>query len=207
MEEAASKVTAVLQRAEEQVQMIESLHTSVAMYRRLYEEEHKRHSSYSPTAVEITDGRADLKLLIEGSQEAAKKAQEQAAERVRSLEDELDKSRAKIISLQSERDKLALEANFVRDKVYSLVKESEHKRQELDGVLARNVEFSQLIVDYQRKLRDSSESLHAAEELSRKLTMEVSILKHEKELLANAEKRACDEVKSLSERVYRLQFT
>ena len=38
------------------------------------------------------------------------------------------------------------------------------------------MEFSQLIVDYQRKLRESSESLNAAEELSRKLTMEVKIL-------------------------------
>lgn len=37
------------------------------------------------------------------------------------------------------------------------------------------MEFSQLVVDYQRKLRESSESLHAAEELSRKLTMEVKI--------------------------------
>lgn len=37
------------------------------------------------------------------------------------------------------------------------------------------MEFSQLVVDYQRKLRESSESLHAAEERSRKLTMEVKI--------------------------------
>lgn len=47
---------------------------------------------------------------------------------------------------------------------------------EINGVLARNVEFSQLIVDYQRKLRESLESLNAAEELSRKLNMEVEIL-------------------------------
>jgi hypothetical protein len=37
----------VLKRAEEQGQMIESLHTSVAMYKRLYEEEQKLHSSDS----------------------------------------------------------------------------------------------------------------------------------------------------------------
>ena len=43
----------------------------------------------------------------------------------------------------------------------------------MNGVLARNVEFSQLIVDYQRKLRESSESVRVAEELSRKLDMEV----------------------------------
>ena len=105
-----------------------------------------------------------------------------------------------------------------------------------------------MIVDYQRKLRESSESLNAAEEHSRKLTMQVSVvfgklcysdccqccclylmfgklcrsdcsqffvytfcsqqvsvLKLEKDMLANAEKRACDEVHSLSERVHRLQ--
>lgn len=33
----------------------------------------------------------------------------------------------------------------------------------------------------------------------------MSVLKLEKEILSNAEKRACDEVRSLSERVYRLQ--
>ena len=48
-----------------------------------------------------------------------------------------------------------------------------YQRNESNGILARNVEFSQLIIDYQRKLRESSESLHAAEELSRKLNMEV----------------------------------
>ncbi|MCI22977.1 nuclear-pore anchor-like protein, partial [Trifolium medium] len=47
---------------------------------------------------------------------------------------------------------------------------------EAKGILARNVEFSQLVVDYQRKLRESSESLNAAEEFSRKLSMEVGIL-------------------------------
>lgn len=101
-----------------------------------------------------------------------------------------------------------------------------------------------MIIDYQRKLRESSESVNAAEEHSRKLTMEVtgcvyqtviltvaiykcfanfiiltvtnvavytycflqvSMLKLEKEMLANAEKRACDEVRALSERVHRLQ--
>ncbi|KAK4797432.1 hypothetical protein SAY86_029758 [Trapa natans] len=206
-EEGALRVASLLQRAEELTQMTESLNASVAMYKRLYEEEYKRHISHSPAAVAVTEGRADFKLLIEGSQEAAKRAQELAADRVRSLEEELDKSRARIISLQSERDKLALEADFVREKVDALMKESESKRHELDGVLSRNVEFTQLIVDYQRKIRDNTESLHTAEEISRKLTMEVSILKHEKELLANAEKRACDEVKNLSDRVHRLQAT
>ncbi|XWS27642.1 hypothetical protein CRYUN_Cryun26dG0135800 [Craigia yunnanensis] len=205
-DEAASKVAAVLQRAEEQGCMIESLHTSVAMYKKLYEEEHKLHLSYSSaTEVAPASGRKDLLLLLEGSQEASKKAQEKAAERLRCLEEDLAKTRGEVISLRSERDKFSLEANFAREKLESVMKEAERERNEINGVLARNVEFSQLIVDYQRKLRESSESLNAAEEHSRKLTMQVSLLKHEKDMLANAEKRACDEVRSLSERVHRLQ--
>ncbi|EOY14280.1 Nucleoprotein TPR, putative isoform 1 [Theobroma cacao] len=205
-DEAASKVAVVLQRAEEQGHMIESLHASVAMYKKLYEEEHKLHLSYSPAIEAAPDaGKKDFLLLLEGSQEASKKAQEKVAQRVRCLEEDQSKARGEIISLRSERDKLALEANFAREKLESVMKEAEHQRDEINGVLARNVEFSQLIVDYQRKLRESSESLNAAEEHSRKLIMEVSVLKHEKEMLANAEKRACDEVCSLSARVHRLQ--
>ena len=48
-----------------------------------------------------------------------------------------------------------------------------YQREEMNSVLARNIEFSQLIIDHQRKLRESSESLHAAEGISRKLSMEV----------------------------------
>ncbi|KAJ4836929.1 hypothetical protein Tsubulata_022036 [Turnera subulata] len=207
-DEAAVKVGAVLQRAEEQGRMIESLHTSVAMYKRLYEEEHKLQSSYSRSSLAAPvaeSGRKDLLLLLEGSQEATKKAQEKTVERLRSVEEDLAKSKSDNISLRSERDRLALEAKFAREKLDSFMKEFEHQRNELNGVLARNVEFSQLIVDYQKKLRESSDAVHASEELTRKLTMEVSILKSEKEMLSNAERRACDEVRSLSERVHRLQ--
>lgn len=37
--------------------------------------------------------------------------------------------------------------------------------------------------------------------------MQVSVLKQEKETLMNSEKRASDEVRSLSERVHRLQVS
>ncbi|KAJ6322496.1 hypothetical protein OIU77_012355 [Salix suchowensis] len=209
-DEAASKVAAVLQRAEEQGHMIESLHTSVAMYKRLYEEEHKLRSSYSHSSDAVTvedSGRKNSLLLLEDSQGATKKAQEKAAERLRSLEEDLAKSKSDIILLRSERDKLALDAKFARERLDSFMKEFEHQRNEMNGVLSRNVEFSQLIVDHQRKLRENSENLVASEELSRKLNMEVSVLKLEKEILSNAERRACDEVRSLSERVHRLQAT
>ncbi|CAL5341417.1 unnamed protein product [Camellia sinensis] len=205
-DEAAAKVNAVLARAEEQGQMIESLHTSVAMYKRLYEEEHKLHSPYPRTAeIAPDDGREDLMRLFEGSQEATKKAQEEASEHVRCLEEDLGKLRSEMISPRLERDKLSLEANFAHEKLDRFMKEFEHQRDETNAVISRNVEFSQLIIDYQRKLREGSESLRVAEELPRKLSMEVSVLKHEKEMLLNSEKRACDEVRSLSERVHRLQ--
>ncbi|XP_027342867.1 nuclear-pore anchor isoform X2 [Abrus precatorius] len=208
-EEAASKVAAVLQRAEEQGHMIEALHTSVAMYKRLYEEEHNLHLSHTHSSDALAAvaevGRNNLKTSTESSQEVAKKSLEKAAERVRCLDDDLAKSRSEIIILRSERDKRTLEANFAKERLESFVKEFEHQKAEVKGILERNVEFSQLVVDYQRKLRESSESLNAAEELSRKLSMELSVLKHEKEVISNAEKRASDEVCSLSERVQRLQ--
>ncbi|CAL0326353.1 unnamed protein product [Lupinus luteus] len=207
-EAASSKVEAVLQRAEEQGHMIESLHTSVAMYKRLYEEEHNKlpHSHSTEALAAVAEvGRIDLKASIESSQEAAKKSLEKVAERVKYLEDDLAKSRSEIIVLRSERDKMALEANFARERLESFMKEVEHQKAEVNGVLARNLEFSQLIVDYQQKLRESSESLSATEERCRKHSMELSVLKHEKEILSNAEKRASEEVHSLSERVQRLQ--
>lgn len=205
-EEAASRVEAVLQRAEEQGQMIESLHTSVAMYKRLYEEEHKLHSS-SPHLVESVpeERRSDVRHLLESSQEASRKAQDRAAERVKCLEEDLAKTRSEIRSLRSERDQFASEANIAREKLESFMKEFERQRNETNAVLARNIEFTQIIVDYQRKLREGSESVQTAEELSRKLTLEVALLKQGKEMLQHAEKRASDEVCSLSERVYRLQ--
>ncbi|KAL1205642.1 Nuclear-pore anchor [Cardamine amara subsp. amara] len=209
-DEASAKVATVLKRAEEQGQMIESLHTSVAMYKRLYEEEHKLHlsdSRSSDLSPAVVPGRKNFSHLLEDSQEATKRAQEKAFERIRSLEEDFAKARSEIIAIRSERDKLALEANFAREKLEGIMKESDRKREEMNGVLARNIEFQQLIIDHQRKLRESSESLHAAEEISRKFSMEVSVLKQEKEVLSNAEKRASDEVSALSQRVYRLQAT
>ncbi|KAF8103110.1 hypothetical protein N665_0188s0065 [Sinapis alba] len=209
-DEASSKVAIVLERAEEQGKMIESLHASVAMYKRLYEEEQKLHSSNSRSSDSppaVVPGRKNFLHLLEDSQEATKRAQEKTFERIRSLEEDLAKSRSEIIAIRSERDKLAMEVNFAREKLEGIMKESERKREEMNSVLARNIEFSQLIIDHQRKLRESSESLHAAEGISRKLSMEVSVLKQEKEVLSNAEKRASDEVSALSQRVYRLQAT
>ncbi|KAG6420891.1 hypothetical protein SASPL_117435 [Salvia splendens] len=206
-EETVSKVKAVLQRAEEQERMIESLHTSVAMYKKLYEEEQKlrAYPTHVHEAVPERGGR-EIIPIQENSHEASRK-HEHTLERLRSLEEDLAKSKNDLISLRSDRDRLETVAMFAEEKLGRFMKEFEQQREEHNGIRARNVEFSQIIVDYQRKLRESAESLDAANELSRKLTMEVSILKQEKEMLQNSEKRASDEVCSLSQRVHRLQAT
>ncbi|XP_057795095.1 nuclear-pore anchor [Salvia miltiorrhiza] len=206
-EETVSKVNAVLLRAEEQERMIESLHTSVAMYKKLYEEEQKLRAYPTHLLEAVPErGRREIIPMQENSHETSRK-HEQTLERLRSLEEDLAKSKNDIISLRSDRDKLEMIATFAEEKLARFQKEFEQQREEHNGIRARNVEFSQIIVDYQRKLRESAESLDAANELSRKLTMEVSILKQEKEMLQNSEKRASDEVRSLSERVHRLQAT
>lgn len=47
------------------------------------------------------------------------------------------------------------------------------QRKEMDSVLSRNMEFSQTITNYQQRLREGSQKLHAAEELANKLKIEV----------------------------------
>ncbi len=47
------------------------------------------------------------------------------------------------------------------------------QRKEMGTVLARNMEFSQAIIDYQRKLRESSQKLQASEELGHRQSIEV----------------------------------
>ncbi|XP_042407958.1 nuclear-pore anchor-like [Zingiber officinale] len=206
--EAASKVEAMLKRSEEQGQMIESLHSSVAMYRRLYEEEQKISASTHPNTGDLAEDRKnELMLMFEGSQDVSKKAYDRLAERSKGHEEDLAKFRGEATLLRSERDKKVLEANFAKDQVDGLKKEIEHQRKEANAVSARNVELTQLVVDFQKRLRESSNSVQEAEEIIRKLSMEVSILKHEKEILTNSERRATDEIHNLSERLHRLQST
>ncbi|XP_047326588.1 nuclear-pore anchor-like [Impatiens glandulifera] len=205
-EEASFKVNEVLMRAEQQERMIESLHTSVSMYKRLYEEGNKLHLSNSQVIEAAPeDGKRDLMLILEGSKASVKKAQEATSDHVKWLEENVGKLRTELISVQSERDKLALEVNFARENLERSINEVEHQRDETKAIVARNVELSQLINGYERRVRESSESMHNAEDLSRKLTIEVSILKHAKEMLLGSEKKATEEVLCLSERVHRLQ--
>ncbi|CAA7392158.1 unnamed protein product [Spirodela intermedia] len=227
-DEAAARVEAVLKRSEEQGQMIESLHSAVAMYKRLYDEERKSSTLISPTAEPVTGiftlpsyvimillmpfigcfglawdmvtyglgshhwptvakiiaalGRSQRFASDEGFcrfaigfLESAKKGHEQLVERIRSLEEELATSRNDLGAIRLERDKMALEGNFAKEKLDSFMTEFEHQRDQTNGVLARNVELTQLIVDYQRKLREASESVLMSEEQSRKFSMESTL--------------------------------
>ncbi|EMS63301.1 Nuclear-pore anchor [Triticum urartu] len=207
-DDAASRVEKVMKKSEEQAIMIESLHRSVAMYRKLCEEQQKTRSSIENISSNLQDdGRKDLMVLFEGSQEISKKTHEQVSERARKLDEELTKLRTELMSLRSERDKAVLEASFARDRLNGFMAEIDHQRKEANSVSLRNAELMHLVVDYEKRLRESSDSMQALEESSRKLSMEVSILKHEKEILVKSERRSLDEVNSLSERVHRLQAT
>ncbi|CAN6239472.1 unnamed protein product [Urochloa humidicola] len=207
-DDAASRVEKVMKKSEEQAIMIESLHRSVAMYRKLCEEQQKTRSNVESVPSNLQDGgRTDLMVLFEGSQEVSKKAYEQVSERARSLDEELTKLRTELVSLRSERDKAVLEADFARDRLNGFTAELEHQRKETNSISLRNAELMRLVVDYERRLREDSDSKQALEENLRKLSMEVSMVKQEKEILEKSEKRALDEVHDLTERVHRLQAT
>lgn len=47
------------------------------------------------------------------------------------------------------------------------------QKQEANAVSARNVELTHLLVEYQKRVRESSDALNAAEDNARKLSMEV----------------------------------
>uniref|UniRef100_A0ACD5YQH7 Uncharacterized protein n=1 Tax=Avena sativa TaxID=4498 RepID=A0ACD5YQH7_AVESA len=205
---AASRVEKVMKKSEEQAIMIESLHRSVAMYRKLCEEQQKTRSNIENISDNLQDdGRKDLMVLFEGSQEVSKKTYEQVSERARKLDEELTKLRTELMSLRSDHDKAVLEADFARDRLNGYMAEIDHQRKEANSVSLRNAELMHLVVDYEKRLRESSDSMQVLEESSRKLSMEVSILKHEKDILVKSERRSLDEVHNLTERVHRLQAT
>uniref|UniRef100_A0A0D9VKV6 Uncharacterized protein n=1 Tax=Leersia perrieri TaxID=77586 RepID=A0A0D9VKV6_9ORYZ len=180
----------------------------VAMYRKLCEEQQKSRSNVEYISNNLQDdGRKDLMVLFEGSQEVSKKAYEQVSERAKRLDEELTKLRTELLSLRSERDKAVLEAEFARDRLNGFTAELEHQRKEANSISLRNAELMHLVVDYEKRLRENSESMKAVEENSRKLSVEMSILKNEKDILAKSEKRALDEVHDLTGRVHRLQAT
>lgn len=210
-DEATRKVSVIVKKSEEQLQLITSLQGTVGMYKRLYEDEMRYHSTLPKNDENLvianeTSGE-DLRKLVARSQEDIEKVRKDAAKQILVLENDLNKARQDASAARLERDRLVVEATYAREQLQSIVKESENQRKEMDGVLARNVEFSQIITDYQRRLRENAEQVQSAEEKSRRLSVEVSVLEREKELLSLAEKRASQELSSLSDRVHRLQAT
>ncbi|CAK9875904.1 unnamed protein product [Sphagnum jensenii] len=206
LDELGRKVADTMKRSEEQSDIINRLQGTVGMYRRLYEEEvnarrASQHTNVGPVAEHTGQ---DLRQLLDASKEEIAKLREAAAARTQSLEAELDKTRS-ITNARVERARADAEAASARDQLISLRRETENQRKEMGTVLARNMEFSQAIIDYQRKLRESSQKLQASEELGHRQSIEVAVLEKEKAMLASAEKRASEEVASLSERVHRLQ--
>ncbi|CAK9226319.1 unnamed protein product [Sphagnum troendelagicum] len=207
LDELGRKVADTMKRSEEQSDIINRLQGTVGMYRRLYEEEvnarrASQHTNVGPVAEHTGQ---DLRQLLDASKEEIAKLREAAAARTQSLEAELDKTRHEITNARVERARADAEAASARDQLISLRRETENQRKEMGTVLARNMEFSQAIIDYQRKLRESSQKLQASEELGHRQSIEVAVLEKEKAMLASAEKRASEEVASLSERVHRLQ--
>lgn len=178
---ATSRVEKVMKKSEEQAIVIESLHRSVVMYRKLCEGQQKTRSNVEHISNNLQDdGSKDLMVLFEGSQAVSRKAYEQVSERSKRLDEELTKLRTELVSLRSEHDKSVLEAKFAQDRHNGYMTENDHQRKEANSVSLRNAELMHLIVDYEKRLRESSDSMQALEENSRKLSMEVSILKHEK---------------------------
>ncbi|BBN02351.1 nucleoprotein TPR [Marchantia polymorpha subsp. ruderalis] len=211
-DDAARKVAETLKKYKEKTEVIETLQATVGMYKRLYEEE-LRSRYTSPAQITSTamtliapegDGR-DYGRLLHTSQEEIRRAREESDTRIKTLEDELNKAKLELTNARVERARVDAEAGLAREQMTSLTREAENRRREMDGVLSRNMEFSQTITNYQQRLRESSQKMQAAEELVHKLKIEAAVLEREKELLASAEKRASEEVASLSDRVHRLQ--
>ena len=86
--------------------------------------------------------RNNVPLLLEGSHDASTRVQEKAYERIKLLEEEVTGLRGEVITLKSQNNKLSLEATFAHEKLERFMKDFDHQREETNGIIARNVEFS-----------------------------------------------------------------
>ncbi|CAM6020254.1 unnamed protein product [Sphagnum balticum] len=143
--------------------------------------------------------------LVDGSKEEIDEVHKEAATCTQLLEAELDNARQMITNTCIKCAQADAEATSARDQVILLRKEIENQCKEMSTVLARNVEFSQAITDYQQKLQESSQKLQASEELVHRQNIEVAMLEKEKAVLVSVERRASEEVASLSKCVHQLQ--
>ncbi|GBG81737.1 hypothetical protein CBR_g33916 [Chara braunii] len=195
------------ERMEQRDEAIKALKEQLAMYKRLYDDEVKIHSSQVlANGNGVEDGASpDYRRLFESVQEELQKLREETTQQAKALQKDVDKARDEASAARVERGKADGEARFAKEQYESLQRAMEDQRKEMEAVLSRNMEFSQLITDYQRKLREASQDVARAEDEARRKTIEASVLEREKELLISAETRASQEAKTLSERVHRLQ--
>ncbi|KAH9575892.1 hypothetical protein CY35_01G134800 [Sphagnum magellanicum] len=204
-DELGHKVVDMIKQSEEQSDIIDRLQGTVGMYRRLYEEEVNAHRDSQLLNMGPVAENTCLRQLVDGSKEEIDKVHKEAATRMQLLEAELDNARQMITNACIKCAQADAEATSARDQVILLRKEIENQCKEMSTVLARNVEFSQAITDYQQKLQESSQKLQASEELVHWQNIEVAMLEKEKAILVSVERRASEEVASLSKCVHRLQ--
>ncbi|KAH9561102.1 hypothetical protein CY35_05G001400 [Sphagnum magellanicum] len=195
------KVIDMVKQIEDQSDIIDKFQSTVAAYRRLYEEEVTAHRvSQLMTMGPI----ACLKQQVDGSKDEAGKLGEEETDYAKFLEAELNKARQEVSSLYNKHAHADVQATFTRNEMVALRKEYENQCKEMRAVLARNVEFSQTITIYQQKLWESSMKLQAFEELGYRQKI-VAMLEKEKARLVMGQKTASDEVASLSVCVRQLQ--
>ncbi|KAK9677475.1 hypothetical protein RND81_11G145300 [Saponaria officinalis] len=174
-EEAASRVAAVLEREEEQGRMIESLHASVSMFRRLYEEEHRLRSSDSQPAVVApsTEWRKYHMFLLEGSKEATKRTKE-AATAVAQKDEALASALSEITALKEDTSNKASQLLAMEVQVSALKEDldrAQRRAHEVQANYKRQVILqSETIQELTKTLQTLSSVQEEASALQKQLT-------------------------------------
>eukprot|EP00850_Spirogloea_muscicola_P009225 SM000051S17585 [mRNA] locus=s51:507828:525769:- [translate_table: standard] len=213
-EENMARIEQLLEQFREQSRIVNAVQGQASMFKRLYQEELQARTSigtlqrvqYTSTLQEArSEESPNFKELFEKAQEELKSMREDTSQHLKDLQREVDKAREEASSARMERARSDGEAKYAREQHEAMLRSLDEQRLEMEGVLRRNMGFAQTITDYQKRIRDSAEAVQAAEEASRRLSIEVSVLEKEKDLLASVERRASEEVSSLSQKVHHLQ--
>eukprot|EP00850_Spirogloea_muscicola_P002409 SM000009S23538 [mRNA] locus=s9:661826:679755:+ [translate_table: standard] len=213
-EENMARIEQLLEQFREQSRIVNAVQGQASMFKRLYQEELQARTSigtlqrvqYTSSLPEArSEESPNFKELFEKAQEELKSMREDTSQHLKDLQREVDKAREEASSARMERARSDGEAKYAREHHEATLRSLDEQRLEMEGVLRRNMGFAQTITDYQKRIRDSAEAVQAAEESSRRLSIEVSVLEREKDLLASVERRASEEVSSLSQKVHHLQ--
>lgn len=194
---------------DKQKELMAAQKRTLDLYKRLYEEElqHRISPSLPQLAVSGEIGDENYKALMETKEKDWQKFREENAAFIKDLQSDLNKARDESSNARVDRARAEAEAKYLKERSESIAKDLETQRQAMEGVLRRNMDFSQTIVEYQRRIRESAQVALAAEENARQLSIQASVLEKEKELLSSAEEKVSKEVKTLTERVHYLQVT